>query len=501
MLRFVISAIVLLFFVHGYSQKHPKYELRGLWVATVKNIDWPSKAGLSSDEQKAEAIAIIEKAHSLNLNALFLQVRPSSDLIYPSELEPLTIYLTGDVNATSDYDPLKFWIDETHQRGMELHAWINPFRASMSINEPMNPLHPVKQHPDWFIAYAGKWQYDAGNPQCRNHIANVVKELVTRYNIDGVHMDDYFYPYPQANEVFNDSVSFNKYGKKNETLTNIDDWRRENVDKTIVLINQSIKEIKPYVEFGISPFGVWRNQADDARGSNTKAGVTNYDHLYADILKWMENDWVDYVVPQIYWDMNHPTANYKVLVDWWNKNSYDKDIYIGHALYRVNVDAGAWKKPDEIVNQIKYARTKANVFGSVHFSARHLNRDIFGLQDSLKNDVYKYPSLIPEMNMNQPVPVDLLPVKIRKCGRYLTWKLKDQSFVPARYIVYAYNELVSNPENDARNIYCITGDRKVEIINSKLKSKTSYFKVSAIDEYNRERCLSYPKRLTFKPRR
>lgn len=492
----ILSAIIM---ISGFAaaQQNPKFELRGLWVATVKNIDWPSKPNLSGDEQKREAIAILDKAVELNLNTIFLQIRPASDAFYFSKMEPLSIYLTTNNSQSIDYDPLTFWIDEAHKRALELHAWINPFRASMSLNDPMDSQHPVLQHPDWFIAYDNKWQYDPGNPACREHIGEVVQDIISRYDVDGIHMDDYFYPYPKAGLQFNDSLSFTNYNNEGFKESQLADWRRSNVDKTIELIHNIIKNQNRPIEFGISPFGVWRNKSVDARGSDTKAGVTNYDDLYADVLKWMKNSWIDYVTPQIYWDMNHPAANFKVLTDWWNKNSYGKNIYIGHALYRVNSDGGAWQNVNEIPNQIDYARRHSNLLGSVFFSSHHLNRDLKGLQDSLIINQFKYLSLIPVMDNSDSIAYNDKPLKLVKRGKYLKWNIKKLTFKPARYVVYAYNFTESNPENNARNIYAIISSNNL-LLNRPLPGKHCYFKVAAIDASNNERCLSFPKSVIMK---
>jgi uncharacterized lipoprotein YddW (UPF0748 family) len=479
-----------------FSQNPPKFEMRGLWVATVKNIDWPSSSSLSAEAQQKEAISLIDKAVSLGFNAIFLQVRPASDAFYHSTLEPTSEYLTGKSGRDASYDALSFWIAKAHEKGIELHAWINPFRASMSVNDNLAPTHPVKLHPQWFITYNNRYQYDPGNPECRTHIAKVVSEIVDNYNIDGIHLDDYFYPYPKAGETFNDDTSFQDFNPYH--IADKSDWRRWNVDQTIVLIRNAIKSKKEYVAFGVSPFGVWRNKTDDPIGSDTHAGITNYDHLYADILYWLKEDWIDYVAPQIYWDTEHKTANYKVLVDWWSLHSQQKPIFIGHSLYRLNSDPAPWDSPNEMIEQIKIARSKPNTYGSIFFSASHLNRDLKGFQDSLSTKIYKYPALVPNIvETLQPIS-ESAPIKLRKRGRFIKWKYTGQTNDIKKFVVYAYQNKVSNPENNASNIIAITPSLQLMLDKQKYTGKSIYFKVSAIDNYNREIALSYPKSIKFK---
>ncbi|MFT3740210.1 MAG: family 10 glycosylhydrolase [Breznakibacter sp.] len=497
MLKLGFFSILALIPMVSFSQKTPKYEMRGLWVATVKNIDWPSKPDLPGDEQQKEAIAILDNARSLNFNAIFLQIRPASDAFYQSSLEPMSMYLTGTSgqNPNPFYDPLAFWIEQAHARGLELHAWINPYRGNMSVNDKLDGSHPINQRPGWFISYNGRQQYDPGNPECREHIAAVVDEIVANYSIDGIHLDDYFYPYPKAGEEFNDTATFARYNPKNLSKP---DWRRENVDQTIQLLQHTIKNRKPYLPFGVSPFGVWRNKADDLLGSDTRAGITNYDMLYADILLWLREGWIDYVAPQIYWDTEHPTANYKVLAEWWDKNSYGKSVFIGHSLYRVNQDPAPWDSPSQLLKQIRISRLKPNVYGSIFFSANHLTRNLQGLQDSLQQDTYKYPALVPPTVEKEKGNHSQNPIIVKKVGKKLKWKNPNKQAKLKYYVVYAYENLVSNPENDAAHIMATTTKNHMELDKHLYKGRTVYFKVSAIDEYNYENALSYPRKVTFK---
>jgi len=373
------------------------YEFRGVWIATVDNIDWPQKGVSTVYGQKTEFIRQLDQHKRNGMNAVIVQVRPSADAFYPSSLEPWSQWLTGVQGRSPSpyYDPLQFMIEETHKRGMEFHAWLNPYRANFNIaSASIAPNHITRIHPDWFLTYGGKKYFDPSNPDGQKHVVAVVKDIVKRYDVDAIHMDDYFYPYRIAGKEFPDVASYIRSGSK----LSKDDWRRSNVDSIIKKLNEVIKQEKPYCKFGISPFGVWRNKSVDPEGSNTKAGQTNYDDLYADILLWMQSGWVDYVAPQLYWEIGHKLADYQELVDWWSRHSYGRHIYIGHGIYRAFEKGAAWKNPKELPNQIKMLREYPEVQGSIYFSSKSFDRNPNGWNDSLQNNYYKIPALIPEMN-------------------------------------------------------------------------------------------------------
>jgi uncharacterized lipoprotein YddW (UPF0748 family) len=372
------------------------YEFRGVWIATVDNIDWPQKGVSTVYGQKTEFIRQLDQHKRNGMNAVIVQVRPSADAFYPSTLEPWSQWLTGVQGRSPSpyYDPLQFMIEETHKRGMEFHAWLNPYRANFNIGSAsIAPNHITRIHPDWFLSYGGKKYFDPSNKDGQQHVIAVVRDIVKRYDIDAIHMDDYFYPYRIAGKEFPDAASYIKSGSK----LSKDDWRRSNVDSIIKKLNAVIKQEKPYCKFGISPFGVWRNKSVDPEGSNTKAGQTNYDDLYADILLWMQQGWVDYVAPQLYWEIGHKLADYEELIDWWSRHSYGRHIYIGHGIYRAFEKGAAWKNPKELPNQIKMLREYPEVQGSIYFSSKSFDRNPNGWNDSLQNNYYKTPAVIPEM--------------------------------------------------------------------------------------------------------
>ena len=387
--------LLLTWFVASAQSQSPNYEFRGVWIATVENIDWPKSKQLTPEEQRASFIRLLDMHQKNGMNAIVMQVRPSGDAFYPSALEPWSEYLTGQQGLAPNpyYDPLEFMIKETHQRGMEFHAWLNPYRAVFNVTRSsVAPNHPTRLYPDWFLVYGDKKYFNPGLPEVRKFTVAVVKDLVKRYDLDAIHMDDYFYPYRIPNKEFPDEKTFKEWGKGMSK----DDWRRSNCDSIILNLHQAIREVKPYVKFGISPFGVWRNQSQDPMGSNTKAGQTNYDDLYADILLWLQKGWIDYVVPQLYWERGHALADYSTLLKWWNDNSYGRQLYIGHGFYRAGSNPG-WKNPHELPAQIKELRSYRATQGSVYFSSKSFETNPNGWCDTLRNNYYQFPALVPAM--------------------------------------------------------------------------------------------------------
>ncbi len=278
---------------------------------------------------------------------------------------------------------------------MEFHAWMNPYRAEFNITKSsISPTHITKLHPDWFLPYGTIKLFVPGNKEVQQYVTNVVRDVVKRYDVDAIHFDDYFYPYRIAGKEFPDSTSFAKYSKG----LNKEDWRRSNVDSIILMLSKAIKKENKYCKFGISPFGVWRNNDKDPDGSNTKAGQTNYDDLYADILLWLKNKWIDYAAPQLYWEFSQPKVPFATLIDWWANHSYGRQLFIGHGVYRAfEAKSVAWKNKDELPNQIKKLREYPQVQGSIYFSSKTFNRNPNGWNDSLQNNYYKYPAIIPPM--------------------------------------------------------------------------------------------------------
>jgi uncharacterized lipoprotein YddW (UPF0748 family) len=286
-------------------------------------------------------------------------------------------------------------IEETHKRGMEFHAWINPYRAMLNPASSIASNHITRQHPEWFVKYGDKKYFNPGIPAVMHYLANIIKDIVTRYDIDGIHMDDYFYPYKITGKEFPDYQTYLQYG----TGMSRDKWRRSNCDSVVKMIHDVILDYRPLIKFGISPFGVWRNSSEDSRGSDTRAGQTCYDDLYADILLWLKKGWVDYIAPQLYWEIGNSLCDYETLLDWWSSNSYGKQVYIGHGVYRaIERPTPPWRNTHELPNQIKLLREDAYVQGSVYYSSTSILSNVNGWADSLRFNYYRMPALIPPMN-------------------------------------------------------------------------------------------------------
>lgn len=376
-----------------YSQKS---EFRGVWIASVNNIDWPKNALDSNEKKKEDFLKLIKFYKDLNFNAVIVQIRTAGDAFYPTRFAPYSRFLTGKegVSPQGDFDFTKWMIDVAHKNGMEFHAWINPYRATTDLNKKnLSPKHDVFQHSDWMIQYGNRYYYDPGLPQVEAHLLKLSEEILDNYDIDALHFDDYFYPYKIAGKNFNDRNSYLKYREKNQSL---EQWRRSNVDSLIFKLHRLIEKKKPWVDFGISPFGIWRNKDRDPRGSDTRGGQSNYDDLYADPLLWAEKGWIDYLVPQLYWSLDYPVASHRVLAKWWNDNAANTKIYIGNAPYKINDGKDrAWYQPKELEKQIELARATKNIYGNVLFSAKSLLHHTQITQE-LKQNIYQNPALVPK---------------------------------------------------------------------------------------------------------
>ena len=372
----------------------PPREFRGAWVTTVANLDWPSRPGLNVPEQKAELIALLDHAVQLHLNAILFQVRPMADAIYASPLEPWSEFITGTMGRAPApiYDPLAFAIAEAHKRGLELHAWFNPFRVSLPPNQARSPAawnHVSRAHPEWVRRYGELLWLDPGEPAARQHVLEVVLDVVRRYDVDGVTFDDYFYPYPEKDADgrvidFPDTASWRKYGVR--TGMSRDDWRRSNVNDFVQNVYHSIKGLKPWVKFGISPFGIWRPGFP-----NPVRGLDAYGKIYADSRLWLASGWLDYFSPQLYWPADSPQQSFPVLLNWWSEQNV-KHRHLWPSLDAVNV--GTKWSPSEIARQIQTARGQAGVSGEIFYHLDNLiqNRTLA----ELVRGQYAQPALAPE---------------------------------------------------------------------------------------------------------
>ncbi len=483
MRRLIAVLIVCMAAVSARAQNSPQYEFRAVWIATVENIDWPSKKGLPSDQQKAEYLRLLEMHKRNGMNAVVMQIRPVSDAFYPSQYEPWSEYLTGrqGLPPSPYYDPLEFMIKETHKRGMEFHAWINPYRAVFNINtSSISPTHVSRLFPNMFVTYGGKKYFDPGLPEAREHVNRVIKDIVERYDLDAIHFDDYFYPYRIPGKEFPDYASFARYGNG----LNKDDWRRSNVDSIIKMLHHTIHNANPRVKFGISPFGVWRNKNKDILGSNTTAGQTNYDDLYADILLWLRKGWIDYVAPQLYWEIGHRVVDYNILLDWWSNHSYGKQCFIGHGIYRTNeARTGAWKSRNEIPNQLKALRNNPNVQGSIFFSSKTFSTNPNGWNDSLRNNYYKYPAIVPPMKWIDSI-APLKPL-VEKLGAK-KYRIMYRGAEPIKeFAVYTLPWGAAADMDNAKLVKLFTEDKLLELNTSAIETENNErIFVAAVDRNN-----------------
>ena len=372
-------------------------EMRGVWLATVANRDWPSRPGLTPAQQRTELIAHLDTAVRDRLNTVMFQVRPTADALWPSPYEPWSQYLTGTQGQDPGWDPLGTAVEEAHVRGLQLHAWFNPYRIANNTDlSKLVASHPARKHPDWVVVYGGKLYYNPGLPQVRAFVEDAILDAVKKYPVDGVHFDDYFYPYPVAGQTFDDDAAYDKYGGG---FADRAAWRRDNIDKLIRETAARIEQIRPGTRFGISPFGVWRNIATDSRGSDTRAGVQTYDDLCADTRKWVRENWIDYIVPQLYWNIGFAAADYAKLVPWWAEvaRGTKTQLYAGEALYKAGdpAQSAAWQDPAELSRHLTLAAKYPQVGGHVFFAARDVAVDPVGAMARVVADHYQQPAEAP----------------------------------------------------------------------------------------------------------
>ncbi|MFE7598874.1 glycoside hydrolase family 10 protein [Streptomyces sp. NPDC057494] len=372
------------------GKPHRRREFRGMWLATVANRDWPSRAGLTAEQQRAELLGHLDTAVERRLNTVVLQVRPTADALWPSPYEPWAQYLTGTQGRDPGWDPLGTAVEEAHARGLELHAWFNPYRVA-NHTDPGRLVagHPARLHPEWVLPYGGKLYYNPGLPEVRAFVQDAMLDAVRRYDLDAVHWDDYFYPYPVAGQVFADDEAYARYGGDFPDKAS---WRRNNTDLLVSEMSARIRETGKRTAFGISPFGVWRNVGTDPEGSDTRAGVQTYDDLHADTRKWIREGWIDYVVPQLYWNIGLPAADYAKLLPWWDAVVRDTGVglYIGEALYKAGDPAqpAPWQDPRELSRHLDLARTYPSVGGHCWFSAKEVAADPIGAMTTVVADHY-----------------------------------------------------------------------------------------------------------------
>lgn len=468
-------------------------EMRGVWLASVLNIDYPRYPTPSAATLQDEFRYQLSQLKSLGFNALFVQVRPAADALYPSQYAPWSKWLTGRQGKapTSGFDPLAFMIREAHAQGVELHAWINPYRVAMDLDVTgFAPGHVYRQHPEWTHVYAGRRYLDPGLPAVRDHLGRVLDELIVGYDLDGIHFDDYFYPYPKAGETFPDSLTFATYGR----ARGLADWRRDNVNAFVAETHRRIEAQKPWIHFGISPFGVWRNRGQDPRrGSDTRASVSSYDDLFGDALAWADQGTVDYLLPQLYWSLDFPAAGHRTLAHWWARNTpANVNLYVGHAAYKVGNNADTvWYDTEELPRQIALNRTTPALEGSIYFSARSLLGNRAGLPQRIGRE-YQDVVLLPERKAEDPVePVKVKiyrPRRTEEGKNRLRWSIDEDLAEEQRPHYYAVYRVL--PDGSRRLIhrtpYGVAGNTFSYVDTEAIgKRRKKDYAVVGLDRYHR----------------
>lgn len=476
----------------------PKREFRGAWIQCVNG----QFLGMSTQTMQADLTYQLDELQKDGINVIIFQVRPECDALYYSNYEPWSRFLTGRQGEAPQpyWDPLQWMIDECHKRGMELHAWINPYRAKTKTTNDLSSLHIASTNPERVFEYDGLWILNPGIPENRQYICDIVKDIVERYDVDGLHIDDYFYPYPVSGINIPDHPQFNTYGHR---FHNIRDWRRENVNMLIKELNDVIHSTKPWVKFGVSPFGIYRNKKEYADGSLTN-GLTNYDGLYADVLCWLENGWIDYNVPQIYWQIGHDAADYKELINWWNDHAGNRLLIIGEDVERT-VKFADTENPSNNQQYAKMALERAlpNVSGSCMWYSRAVVDNVGQYGTQLRNVYFRRPALQPLMpwiNEKSPdAPSKLKPIWTED-GYLLFWtapkcKAKDGEewrVQPVRYAVYRFAKGEKIDVSDTSHLVAITSDTFIKLPYNNGKTKYTYI-VTALNRTCNESAIAKKK--------
>lgn len=500
------SILLLLFLVvlsEAFSQSAPKRELRGAWIATYANIDWPANSSTSAQEQST-FIQRVDEHKTTGMNAVYVQIRSQCDAMYPSAFEPWSRDLTGTQGTPPNpyYDPLEFMITETRKKGMEFHAWFNPYRALASATTTnLNALHSshlINTQPSWILdcttGTSVQKILNPGLPQVWEHVIKVVMDVVRRYDVDGIHFDDYFYPNP-ALTTYNDDATFAANSRGIATKA---EWRRSNVDTLIRRLGDSIRSVKPWVKFGISPSGIWLSQNNDpVNGSNTSSGATqHYKDLFCNSRLWMQQGWIDYLMPQVYWFMGQTGSDYNILVPWWNNNSFSRHMYIGLAGYKVGdmaQNAAFATNTSQIPNQVRLNRQQANIRGQVVYNTTSLRNNPLGFRDSLQQNFYNKPAMPPTMvwkDNTAPAPATTLAITLQgDNSRRLTWSnptpSNDSLQRVKRIAVYRSTNSVVDISN-SNNLIAITWNDATEYVDAEsLPVNNYYYVVTTLDRlYN-----------------
>ncbi|MBA3673669.1 MAG: family 10 glycosylhydrolase, partial [Chitinophagaceae bacterium] len=495
MIKYILSiCFCLCVFLPAFAQKSAKRELRGAWITTHFGLDWPTSSQTPT-QQQAAMISILDQHKATGMNAIYFQVRNQCDALYPSSIEPWSSTLTGIQGKDPGWDPLQFVIAETHKRGMELHAWLNPYRAVATASQLPNfvPNHVAKQHPEWLLNNGSVITLNPGLPAVRDYIMSVINDITSRYDIDGIHFDDYFYP----SAPVRDTATYNSDPRG----MNQADWRRDNINIFIKRVYDEVAVLKPWVKFGVSPTGIYRSSTDPTIGSNTSTGAyQHYSAVYADTKKWIQQGWVDYLAPQVYWYIGQSGSDYGILIPWWNNQASGRHIYIGQSIYKVGAsfanptEQAAWADRTQIPRQMRMNRSETyqSVYGEIAFRTANLRSNPLNVRDSIRVKIYKKPALLPAMSWRDNTPPQspskLTAVKQPDYSYILNWikpaATGNELDKVRQFVIYRSESSVINI-NDTANILNITATDVNTYTDANPANKTYYYTITSVDRlYN-----------------
>lgn len=482
--RSLMGALILVLTALPLFAQNPKREFRGAWLHVIGQSQWMDKTPANQRKYIDEQF---QKLQDAGCNAVIFQVRPMADALYKSDLEPWSQWLTGKRGKapSEDWDPMQYAIEQAHKRGMEFHAWLNPYRVTSTAKEVLPADHASKKEPHRFFRYNGMVLFDPAYQENRDFICTVVKDIVSRYDVDAIHIDDYFYPYPVAGKAIPDDASYKKYGNGMSR----GDWRRHNVDLLIEQMHAAIKNTKPWVRFGVSPFGIWRNKRTDPRGSES-TGLQNYDDLYADVLLWAKKGWIDYLAPQLYWSLDMAAAPSRKLVKWWNDNANGVDVYVGQDVKRtMDTSDPRNKDRNELATKMRLSRELPNIKGNVWWHGYWVTGNYKGAADSLAMKHQSSIALPPAYGNLSVRPKPIKEIKLEKDGKdlFLTWKpepkgRRESETDQIRFVVYEFFPGERQDTEDPQTIVALTPYTRVKVDNE----KGLIFAVTALDRLNRE---------------
>ena len=482
----LLMAVALFAFVANAQAQESeplKREFRGAWIQAVNG----QFQNMGEQQMKEYLVTMLDNLQKANVNAIIFQVRVEGDALYNSPYEPWTRFITGTQGVSPGWDPLQFMVDEAHKRNMELHAWINPYRARTKGTRKVASTHQSALHPERFVAYEGQLYFNPALKENRDHICMIAKDIITRYDVDGLHIDDYFYPYPANGKKFPDDNDFKRSG-----AVNLGDWRRENVNRLILQLHTTVRETKPWVKFGVSPFGIYRNRTDsNPDGSETK-GLQSYDDLYADVIHWINEGWVDYCIPQVYWEIGHKAADYETLVHWWAKYASNRPLYIGQDVNRtVRATDAQNPRTHQLPAKMAIQRSEEAVLGSCLWDAASAANNVGRYRDVLQQHYHRYPALMPRytfIDKNAPKKVKGVKMIDTPDGNMLVWLKRDKKVSPMdeawRYVVYCFADGEAIDLDNPKNIVAITSSTYYKIPANE-KGKRTYV-VTVLDRMQNE---------------